>query len=94
MKIRYTDCALADLEAIHAHQAIHWPSRGAAFDARLSAIERRLLLFPNGASEVAERPGVRVVAFVDFPFRLFYSVNAETIEVLAIRHTSRRPPFE
>ena len=44
--------------------------------------------------EVAERPGVRVVAFVDFPFRLFYSVNAETIEVLAIRHTSRRPLFE
>jgi hypothetical protein len=31
---------------------------------------------------------------VDFPFRLFYSVNAETIEVLAIRHTSRRPLFE
>jgi toxin ParE1/3/4 len=94
VKIRYTDCALADLEAIHGHQAIHWPSRGAAFDARLSAIERRLLQFPNGAPEVAERPGVRVVAFVDFPFRLFYSVNVETIEVLAIRHTSRRPPFE
>ena len=94
MKIRYTDCALADLDAIHDHQAIHWPSRGAAFDVRLSAIERRLLQFPNGAPEVAERPGVRVVAFVDFPFRLFYSVNAEAIEVLAIRHTSRRPLFE
>jgi len=37
---------------------------------------------------------VRVVAFVDLPYRLFYRVNEETIEVLAIRHTSRRPLHE
>jgi toxin ParE1/3/4 len=92
--IRWTNSALADLEEIHERQAIRWPSRGAAFDARLSAIEKRLLQFPHSAPEVAQRPGVRVVAFIDFPFRLFYSVNAETIEVLAIRHTSRRPLFE
>ena len=94
MRIRWADSALADLEKIHERQAIDWPSRGAAFDARLSAIEKRLLQFPHGAPEVAQRPGVRVVAFIDFPFRLFYSVNVETIEVLAIRHTSRRPLFE
>ena len=94
MRIRYTDGALSDLEFIHDHQALHWRSKGNAFDARLSAIERRLLQFPRSAPEVSERPGVRVVAFVDFPFRLFYSVAAEEIEVLAIWHTSRKPLFE
>ncbi len=94
MRIRYAQGALADLEAIHDCQAIHWSSRGAAFYLRLSETEKRLLQFPYGAPGVAERAGVRVVAFVDFPFRLFYRVNAETIEVLAIRHTSRRPLFE
>ena len=37
---------------------------------------------------------IRVVAFRDFPYRLFYRVEADAIDVLAVRHTSRRPPFE
>jgi plasmid stabilization system protein ParE len=94
MRIRYADSALADLDAIHEYQAVHLPAARAAFEARLTAIEKRVLQFPRGAPEVAERPGVRVVAFVDLPYRLFYRVNAETIEVLAIRHTSRKPPYE
>jgi toxin ParE1/3/4 len=92
MKIRYTDSALADLDAIHEYQAAHWPAARGPFEVRLTTIEKRLLQFPRGAPEVAERAGVRVVAFVDFPYRLFYRVNGETIEVLAVRHTSRRPP--
>jgi toxin ParE1/3/4 len=94
MRLRYADSALADLDAIHEYQAAHWPTARAAFEARLTAVEKRILQFPHGGPEVAERPGVRVVAFIDFPYRLFYRVNDETIEVLAIRHTSRRPPFE
>jgi plasmid stabilization system protein ParE len=94
MRIRYADSALADLDAIHDYQAAHWPLARAAFEARLTAVEARLVQFPHGAPEVAERSGVRVVAFVDLPYRLFYRVNEETIEVLAIRHTSRRPLYE
>jgi plasmid stabilization system protein ParE len=94
MRIRYADSALADLDAIHEYQAVHWPAARAAFEARLTAIEKRVLQFPHGAPEVAERPGVRVAAFIAFPYRLFYRVNEETIEALAIRHTSRTPPYE
>jgi plasmid stabilization system protein ParE len=94
MRIRYADSAVADLDAIHDYQAVHWPRMRAAFEVRLTAIETRLLQFPHGAPEVAERAGVRVAAFIVFPYRLFYRVNGETIEVLAIRHTSRRPLYE
>jgi plasmid stabilization system protein ParE len=82
------------LEAIHTRKALQWPSKVAAFDTRLSEIERRMLEFPLGAPEVAERPGIRVIFFGEFPFRLFYSVTEDTVEVLAIRHASRRPLFE
>lgn len=49
MRIRYAESALADLDAIHDYQAAHWPSARAAFEARLTAIETRLLQFPQGA---------------------------------------------
>jgi plasmid stabilization system protein ParE len=65
----------------------------ASFEVRLTANERRVIEFPLSAPEVEQRPGVRVIAFRDFPYRLFYRVEAGAIDVLAIRHTSRRPPF-
>jgi plasmid stabilization system protein ParE len=65
----------------------------ARFEVRLTAIEQRIVEFPLGAPEVEQRPGVRVVAFLDFPYRLFYRVEAEAIEILAIQRTSRRPLF-
>jgi|HubBroStandDraft_1064217.scaffolds.fasta_scaffold2147925_1 plasmid stabilization system protein ParE len=71
MILRWTARALADLESIHAYQELHWPAMLASFEARLTAIERRIIEFPASAPEVEERPDVRVVAFRDFPYRLF-----------------------
>lgn len=94
MIVRWTAGALADLESIENYQRHHWPAMRARFEARLAAVERRIAEFPLGAPEVEQRPGVRVAAFLDFPYRLFYRTEAGVIEVLAIRHTSRRPLFE
>jgi plasmid stabilization system protein ParE len=94
MILRWTAGALADLESIHAYQKLHWPAMRAPFEARLTAIERRIIEFPLSGPEVGQRPGVRVAAFLDFPYRLFYRVEANAIEILAVRHTSRRSMFE
>ena len=94
MILRWTAGALADLESIHKYQKLHWPAVLGSFEARLTAIERHIIEFPMSAPEVEQRPGVRVVAFRDFPYRIFYRAEADAIDVLAIRHTSRRPPFE
>jgi toxin ParE1/3/4 len=94
MILRWTAGALADLESIHTYQKLHWPAMLAPFEARLTAIERRIIEFPLSAPEIEQRPGVRVVAFRDFPYRLFYRAEADAIDVLAVRHASRRPPFE
>ena len=89
MIFRWTAAALADLESIHAYQKLHWPAMLAPFEARLAAIECRIVEFPLSlppappAPEVEQRPGVRVVAFRDFPYRLFYRAEADAIDVLA-----------
>ena len=93
MIVRWTAGALADLISIENYQRLHWPQSRAAFEQRLTAIERRITEFPFSAPKVAQRSGVRVVAFLDFPYRLFYSAESDGINILAIRHTSRRTPF-
>jgi plasmid stabilization system protein ParE len=94
MIVRWTAGALADLISIENYQRLHWPESRAPFEQRLTAIERRIADFPLSAPKVAQRSGVRVVAFLDFPYRLFYSADSNGINILAIRHTSRRTLFE
>ena len=91
MRVIYTDAALVDLEAILDHQTEHWPQARAPFEERLAAIEQALARFPHEAPEVTERPGVRTIAFVQFPYRLFYEATANGIEILSIQHTARHP---
>ena len=94
MILRWTAGALVDLRWIENYQRLHWPASRAAFEKRLTAIERRIVEFPLSAPEVERRPGIRMIAFQDFPYRLFYRVEPNAVDVLAIRHTSRRPLFE
>ena len=94
MIVRWTAGALADLASIESYQRLHWPDSRAAFEQRLTSIDRRIAEFPFSAPKVTQRSGVRVVAFLDFPYRLFYSIESDGINVLAIRHTSRWSRFE
>ena len=94
MILRWTAGALADLELIQTYQKLRWPATRAPFEARLTAIERRIVEFPLSGPAVRQRPGVRVAAFLDFPYRLFYRVEANAIDILAVRHASRLSLFE
>ncbi|HLW93012.1 MAG TPA: type II toxin-antitoxin system RelE/ParE family toxin [Roseiarcus sp.] len=94
MILGWTAGALADLGEIEAYQRLHWPKARASFEARLTAIEQQIRDYPNAAPEVEQRPGVRVVAFVNFPYRLFYQIEKDGVAILALRHTSRRSLFE
>ena len=94
MRLEYTANALADLQEIADYQRTHWPSARKPFEAQLARIEQRLLMFPQSAAELAERPGVRCVCFTRYPYRLFYQVADGTIEILHIHNTSRKPWYE
>ena len=89
MRVVYTDEALHDLEDILRFIATNFPTAYPSFELRLRAIERRIGQWPQSAREVAERPGVRVVPLVRYPYRIFYRVTPDAIEILHIHHTAR-----
>ena len=89
MKVVYTTEALADLDGILSYIANHYPAISAAFQNRLRAAVTRVWRWPESAQEVAERPGVRVVPLIRYPYKIFYRISDEAIEVLHVYHVAR-----
>ena len=94
MKVVFTDAAVADLHSIAAYLAANYPSVAPAVERRLRIVIARIARWPESARRVIERPDVRVVALVRYPYRVFYRVTEEAVEILHIHHASRRAPWE
>jgi plasmid stabilization system protein ParE len=94
MRVVYTAEALRDLDEILAFIGAHYPAIAATFLRRLEMIERRLARWPESAEEVEQRPGVRVVPFIRYPYKLFYQVRKDAIEILHVHHAARRDPWD
>lgn len=86
----YTSPALDDLSDILRFIAAEFPSAHAGFVARLRLIEHRLDRWPQSARQVAGHLDVRVIPFVRYPYRLFYRITPEAVEILHIHHAARR----
>jgi toxin ParE1/3/4 len=92
MKLVYSRRALADLDQIKAYYAANAsPAIAEAIGRRLENVVDRVGRVPEAAPRVSQRSQVRVVAVVRYPFRIFYRVRADAVDILHIRHTSRRP---
>ena len=77
MKVVYTTEALADLDGILSYIANHYPAISEAFQNRLRAAVTRVSRWPESAQEVAERPGVRVVPLIRYPYKIFYRIRTK-----------------
>jgi toxin ParE1/3/4 len=92
MKLVYSRRALADLGQITTcYSANASPAIAGAIGQRLENVIDRICRAPEAAPRVSQRSQVRVVAVVRYPFQIFYRVRDDTIDILHIRHTSRRP---
>jgi toxin ParE1/3/4 len=92
MKLIYSRRALADLDQIKTYYVAHAsPAIAEAIGRRLENVIDRICRVPEAAPRVSQRSQVRVVAVVRYPFRIFYRVRDDTVDILHIRHTSRRP---
>lgn len=89
MKVIYTDEALRDLDEILTFIGLNYPSVSAAFQRRLRAIEWRIGRWPESAPEVEQRPGVRMIPFMQFPYKIFYRVTGREVQVLHMHHAAR-----
>jgi toxin ParE1/3/4 len=92
MKLVYSRRALADLDRIATYYAANAsPMIAEAIGQRLSDVIDRIRRAPEAAPHVSQRSQVRVAAVVRYPFRIFYRLRNETIDILYIQHTSQRP---
>ncbi len=94
MKVRYSSAALAELDLILSDLAVKNPVAARRLEFRIRRIEERIGRFPEGFQQVAERPGVRRVPLVQYPYLIFYVVTASEVTVLRVVHGARKEPWE
>lgn len=92
MKVEYARRAIVDLSTIGAEsRRLFGDSVSAALETTIRASIARIAVLPEIGQRITQRPGVRVVPLVRYPFKIFYNISEETVTVLHIRHASRRP---
>lgn len=92
MIVRYRTRALSDIQSIHDY--LHELSERGAFNV-LRAIYAGIQLLADQpfVGQMTNDPSVRVKIVRRYRYKIFYSVieDEQVVEVLHIRHTSRRP---
>ena len=91
MKVIYTDAALRDLDDITIWLTAHYPGIGAAVERRLRIVVAHVARWPQSMRASAYRDGVRVAPLGRYPYKIFYRVHDDAIEILHIHHAARAP---
>lgn len=91
MKIEYTRQALADLRKIAVDSRAFGEGVAAAVESRIRTIIANIAQHPKAAAPVVERPGMRVVPLIRYPYKIFYRVLEDRVKILHIRHSARKP---
>jgi plasmid stabilization system protein ParE len=91
VKVVYTDAALRDLDDISIWLTAHYPGIGAAVERRLRLVVAHVARWPQSMRASASRDGVRVAPLGRYPYKIFYRVHDDAIEILHIHHAARAP---
>jgi toxin ParE1/3/4 len=92
MKVVYSPRAIRDLEHIATYyRSVADPRIAAAISDRIEQVINRIGRRPQTAPRVVERRDVHAVLVLRYPYKIFYRVRDGAVEILHIRHTSRRP---
>ena len=91
MRVRYTLRARDDLDAIYIYLDQRSPAGAQSVK---HAIERRIgqLGDPPFIAPVTDEPGVRELAIVRYPYKVYYRIDMEEIQIVHVRHSARRRP--
>jgi plasmid stabilization system protein ParE len=93
MKVRFTDTAIGELEDILRYLSERNPNAARAVATRIKDITTLLADYPLSGRE-ADESGVRIASMVRYPFLVFYTVTADEVVILNVRHAARQWPWE
>jgi toxin ParE1/3/4 len=91
MKVVYTEEALRDLDAIADWLILHYPAVAPAVERRIRHVVAHIARWPESSRRSSGRPDVRVVSLGRYPYKIFYRVAGDTVEILHIHHAARQP---
>ena len=94
MKVVYTAAAQNDLREIGEWLAAHYPAVALQVERRIRDVVAHIARWPESAPPAAGREGVRVVPLGHYPYKIFYRLTTDAVEILHIRHAARRPWVE
>ena len=89
MTIVFTAGARSDLENILAYTKEHHFGQVSKLEARIALTLARIERHPKNAAAMAQRPGIRVVPLMRYPFKIFYREISGGVEILHMHHTAR-----
>ena len=90
MRLQYRAQALADIDAIHRYLEERSPS-GARNVLRAIYASIQLIAEHPLSYQRTDDPDIRVHAVRRYRYKIFYSAAGDTVEIIHVRHTSRRP---
>lgn len=90
MKVRYTNRAFRDREEILIYLKARSPSGARSVLERFDAAAALLGEQPS-AGVPTDMADARVLFVGRYPYKFFYRVRDDTVEILHIRHTARAP---
>jgi toxin ParE1/3/4 len=92
MRLVYSPRAIRDLERIAVYyHSVAGPKIATAISERIEQVINRIAARPMTAPPVSGRRNVRVVLVRRYPYKIFYRLSDEAVEILHIRHTAQRP---
>jgi plasmid stabilization system protein ParE len=89
MTVVFTAPARAKLDNILAYTKRSYPIQLAKLEAQIRDVTARVERFPQNAKVFSQRPGVRIVPFIRYPFLIFYREIDGAIETLHVYHVAR-----
>jgi toxin ParE1/3/4 len=92
VRIRYTRKALTQLHQIYSFIEARNPSAARRVNEQIKKSIARLARLPYSCRET-DRPGIRVLPIVRYPYLVFYRVDetAQEVHILRVRHSARDP---
>jgi toxin ParE1/3/4 len=91
MKVVYTDEALNDLAGIADWLIVHYPAVAPVVERRIRRVVAHIARWPASSRRASSRPGVRVVPLGRYPYKIFYRVTDDAVEILHIHHAAQQP---